>query len=79
MLQTKFFQKLSFLVDINFNLAEAYLGFCKTPVITIGDHLYSTYAKFSKKLTFLVPLDTHTYLGVSGGITNGSFSENLTV
>ena len=79
MLQTKLFQEFSFLVDINFNLAEAYLGFCKTPVIAIGDHLYSTHAKFSKKLIFLVPLDTQTYVGVSGGRRNGSFSENLTV
>ena len=29
-------------------------------------HTFSTYAKFSKKLTFLPP-DTHTYVCVSGG------------
>ena len=30
------------------------------------DHSFSTYAEFSKKLTFLTP-DTHTYVCVSEG------------
>ena len=33
---------------------------------TVRDDLFSTYAKFSKKLTFLTP-DTHTYVCVLGG------------
>ena len=31
-----------------------------------GDHSFSTYVKFSEKLTFLPP-DTNTYMPVSGG------------
>ena len=31
-----------------------------------GDHSFSTFSKFSEKLTFLTP-DTHIYMHVSGG------------
>ena len=41
----------------------------------VGDHSFSTYAKFSEKLTFLSP-DSHTYVCGSGG-KNVSFSENF--
>ena len=43
--------------------------------IDIRHHRFSTYAKFSEKLTFLTP-ETHTYVCVSG-VRNISFSENL--
>ena len=34
-------------------------------MIIPSGHLFSTYAKFSEKLTCLTPPDTHTYLCVS--------------
>ena len=35
--------------------------------IYLRDHQFSILAKYSEKLIFLIPLDTHKYVYVSGG------------
>ena len=49
------------LVDMHKNVFVCLLG-----VHSIWDYLFSAYAKFSHKITFLTP-DTHTSMSVSGG------------
>ena len=38
----------------------------ESDVVSLRDHSFSTFAKFSEKVTFLIP-DTHTCEYVSGG------------